>query len=194
MKSVRRSIAMAMVVLLTAGCAGLGAASGGGWPDRGTASIHGEVRSVDTRRQRLTVRPDRGRNTTFAIDGRTTVIYRQRRYPVTALERGDIVSVRAVRDRRGNLIADRIDVRRSAREIGRSPARVQRLNGTVAWADARSGAFGVAVSRNRHVAVYLPRNAGPSDRARLLRLRRGERVRAEVRSVGRDQFELVRFR
>jgi hypothetical protein len=185
---------MMVVVVLTAGCAGLEATTGGGWPDRGTASIHGEVRSVDTRRQRITVRPDRGRNTTVAVDGRTTVVYRQRRYPVSALERGDLVSVRAVRDRRGNLVADRIEVRRSVREIGRSTARVQRLDGTVAWSDARSGAFGVAVSRNRNVAIYLPRNAGPSDRARLVRLRRGDRVRADVRAVGRDQFELVRFR
>jgi hypothetical protein len=43
--------------------------------------------------------------------------------------------------------------------------------------------------------VYVPRDARRDDVRRFERLRRGERVRVEVRSRGRgDQAELVRFR
>jgi hypothetical protein len=40
----------------------------------------------------------------------------------------------------------------------------------------------------------VPRNLNRNDRARFDRLRRGARISADVRPIGRDQYELVRFR
>jgi hypothetical protein len=162
---------------------------------RGRATtVHAEVRSVDARSGRIHLREERGRNRVVHYDGRTRVVYRQRTYPVTALERGDRVSVRVVQDRGGRAWADRIDVRENVRERGRGAARVQRIDGTVAWVDARRGSFAVAPGRGRSVVVYLSGDLGRSDRVRFQRLRRGERVRADVRPLGRGEYELVRFR
>jgi hypothetical protein len=72
---------------------------------------------------------------------------------------------------------------------------VERLDGRVQGIDVRRGYFTMTGARNARVVVYVPRDARRDDVRRFERLRRGERVRVEVRSRGRgDQAELVRFR
>lgn len=78
-----------------------------------TSTLYGEVRSVDARRGRIQVREEYGRDHTIRYDGRTQVTAGSRRYPASALERGDIVSVRVQYDRGRELWAERIDVRES---------------------------------------------------------------------------------
>jgi cold shock CspA family protein len=186
--------ALLAAVLSTAGCGALASAAGGIGTQGRTDLVHGEVRSVDSRSQRLHLRQERGGNVALRYDDRTRVVYHQRTFPVTALERGDRVSVRVVRDRGGQTWAERIDVRENVRDRGRGDARVQRVDGTVAWVDARRGSFGVSPGRGRAVVVHLPRDARRQDRNRFDSLRRGDRVRADVRELGREGFELVRFR
>ena len=179
----------------------------------GGDSLYGEVRSVDTRRGRIQVREQNGRDQTVRYDNRARVVYQNREYPVSSLERGDVVRMRVEYDRNDTAWVDRIEVRSSARRTDRRDrdddryddrddrnrgdvwgSRVERLEGRVQAIDARRGYFTVTDDRSR-VLVYMPRNARREDVRRFERLRRGERVRVEVRSRGRgDQAELVRFR
>jgi hypothetical protein len=162
----------------------------------GTSFVTGEVRSLDARRGRIQVREEHGnrRTHTLRYDTRTRVLYQQRQYPASSLERGDLVRVRTTRDRSGTLWADQIEVRRSIAQQRTAAARVQRLDGVVRQVDTRRGYFTVEQSRSRSVVVYVPQRLNGNDARRFSRLRRGERVRLDVRSVGSNQAQLVRFR
>jgi hypothetical protein len=161
----------------------------------GSSLVRGEVRSIDARRGRLQVREDHGRNITVSVDGRTRVVYRQRQYPLSALERGDLVRMRVTYDRRGNAWADRVDVQESVRDRRVATSRrIARVDGVVRSIDTRRGHFTVERSRTNRVVVYAPRGLRGEDARRLQRLRRGDRVRVDVYMVSQNQAELVRFR
>jgi hypothetical protein len=183
-------------LLLAPACAPLGAMDGVVLGDGGRSSsfVEGEVRSVDTRRSRMELRDHRNRGYTVHFDRRTQVIYRQRQYPVQALERGDVVRVRLVRDRNGALWADRVDVWQSVRERGVAYGRTERVNGTVSRVDHRRGHFTMQSGRNQVLVVHVPSRLTREDARRFERLRRGDRVRVEIRPVGRGAAEFVRFR
>lgn len=161
---------------------------------RSNAVVQGEVRSLDARRGRVQVREDHGRTHTLRYDNRTRVTYGSRQYPVSSLERGDYVRIRVTHDRGGTAWADRIEVRDSrANRRGSVAGRVERVSGRVANVDTRRGYFTLEQSRTRLV-VHVPRRASSSDARRFDRLRRGDRVSVEVRPLGRNEVELVRFR
>jgi hypothetical protein len=163
-------------------------------PGAGSA-VSGELRSVDSRNGRLQVRDPRSNRTeTLRYDGRTRVVYRGRQHPVSSLERGDLVRVRVSRDRSGTTWADHVEVERSVRDRDGASGRVERLEGTVRQVDTRRGIFVVDHGVFRATTVYLPRNAARDDVRRFDRLRRGERVRVEVRPLNSGVAELVRFR
>jgi hypothetical protein len=198
-----RSRLLAVLVLpmaIGSGCAGMGVGTmddillGGGLPGRGS-DVTGEVHSVDTRRQRITVQTGRHREQVF-YDSRTQVVSGQRRFPVSALGRGDYVSMRVERDRRGNLHATRINVRQTVADrggtVGRGGARVQRFDGEVRQIDRRQGRF-VVRSRQGNVTVTLPYNPARGTEDRFRRLRNGDRVRIEGQIVDRNRVELRRF-
>jgi hypothetical protein len=165
-------------------------------------TLYGEIRSVDTRGGRITVREQRGRDYTVRIDNRTQVVYGQRRYPVSSLRRGDMVQMRVAYDRDNRAWAERIEVRRSqARgrddrsDRDREYGSVQRFDGTVRQVDTRRGVFTLDRGRGASLVVYVTRNTDRDDVRRFERLRRNERVRVEVRVRGNsNQAELVRFR
>jgi hypothetical protein len=190
------SVALTALLLLTLpGCATVGdvLADMGGYDDRASV-ITGEVRSVDSRRGQLQIRDDRDRrNVNVRYDSRTRVTYGQRQYPASSLERGDIVRVSLSRDRSGGVWADRVDVRSSARDNRNASTRVQRVDGTVRTVDLRRGYFAVDQQRGAMV-VHVPPRIGNNEARRFERLRRGDRVRADVRPIGNNQAELVRFR
>lgn len=206
----RRSMLAVLGVLAvsvsTSACAQMGALGGLGDVLGGGSSVYGEVRSVDARRGRIQVREQYGRDQTVRFDNRTRVTYQNRRYPVSALERGDQVQMRVEYDRNNTAWAEHIEVRSSARRSDRRDdrrddrggvwgSRVERLDGRVQGIDVRRGYFTMTQNRGSRVVVYMPRNARRDDVRRFERLRRGDRVRVEVRSSGRrDQAELVRFR
>jgi hypothetical protein len=162
----------------------------------GTNTLNGEVRSVDTRRARIQVREQYGRDYTVRYDNRTQVVYGSRRYPVSALERGDRVRMRVEYDRNDNLWAERIEVRdtRGGRD-DRYGTAVQRHEGRVRAIDTRRGYFTLDRNRGASLIVYVPRNARREDVRRFDRLRRNDRVRVEVRvRRNSNEAELVRFR
>ncbi|HEX6133877.1 MAG TPA: hypothetical protein VFZ24_07935, partial [Longimicrobiales bacterium] len=107
--ALRPLAAVAMLAMAGAACAPLGGLGDvlGGTGD----SLYGEIRSVDARRGRIQLREQYGRDYTVRYDDRTRVIYGQRQYPVSSLERGDQVQIRVEYDRNNTAWADRIEVR-----------------------------------------------------------------------------------
>jgi hypothetical protein len=189
------ALALAAGLTVVSGCAPLGAMDGvlvG--PAARSAVVEGEIRSVDARRGTLEIRDNRNRSHRMRFDRSTRVVYGQRAYPVTALERGDVVRVRATADRGGVLWADRVDVRHNARDRGRVAVRTERIAGTVSSVDGRRGQFTLSLDRHRSVLVVVPPRLDRDDAHRFQRLRRGDRVRVEVVPAGRGAVELVRFR
>ncbi|HEV2148626.1 MAG TPA: hypothetical protein VGR37_14575 [Longimicrobiaceae bacterium] len=165
--------------------------------------IRGEVSGVDTRNRRIHVRERDGRGVTAYYDGRTRVEHRGRDYRVSALERGDEVSIRVRRDGR-HLYADHVYVRESARDRGgrgrdrdrgRDERRyVERVEGRVQSINQGQGRIQVRDERGGRVVVSLPRDASRGTWERFRRLRRGDYVRMDVVPTGRDRAELYRFR
>jgi hypothetical protein len=198
-----RGMALTGAILMAGACAPLDTVfgdSGAGSPFG--RSITGEVRSLDSRRGRIQVREDHGSRThTINFDNRTRVVYNQRQYSASSLERGDLVRVSVTHDRSGTAWADRIDVQRTVRDSrntrdSRAYGRVERIDGTVRGVDSRRGTFLLEHSRSRMVTVQVPRGVGSGDARRFDRLSRGDRVRVEVRRHSSDDryVELVRFR
>ncbi|HEX7090956.1 MAG TPA: hypothetical protein VF192_12520 [Longimicrobiales bacterium] len=158
--------------------------------------VYGEVRAIDARRNLIHVRERDGGTEIVRYDWRTEVRYGSRRYPISALDRGDLVRVRVRYDGRGRPWADRVDV---VREYGRDRdrgyyGRVQRLDGRVGWVDTRRGYFTLERTRAPDVRVIVPRRLSRADQRRFARLRTGQRVRADVRLLSVNQAQLIRFR
>lgn len=209
-----RSAALALVSLSLSGCAGLGTMGDVLGGLSGT-QLSGEVRRVDTRRQRIQVSTGYGGTETVEFDRDTRVVYRQERYSVGALEAGDEVSMQVQRDRRGTLYTDYIRVDRSVRERqgGRYPrpsrlpggdrssrdrdraeARVQSFQGRVGRIDHRRGWFELREERRGVYTVTLPSRPESATSQRFQRLRSGDRVRLQGRLLDRGRVELRRFR
>jgi hypothetical protein len=191
---VGRGLALAGGLMVVGACAPLGAVDVlGQMAAPGVSVVEGEVRSVDARRGTFQLRDVRNRAYTLRFDRGTRVIYRQRDYPVDALERGDVVRVRVSRDHNGRLWADRVDVRQNVRDRG-GLARIERVAGRVSHVDARRGHFILDLGRREGLVIHMPSRVTHDDARRFQRLRRGVAVRAEVRPLGRGAAELVRFR
>ena len=128
---------------------------------------------------------------------RTRVTYRQRDYDVTNLEPGDYIALRTERDRDGRLYTDQVTVRESAQDRGgrgRGPGgRLDSVEGTVEYIDARRGTFDIRNRQNRVVMVTVPDNAPRAVSDRFKRLREGDNVRVEGRFITQDRFELESF-
>ena len=126
MRSLRTLTLVACTLSLTA-CAGgagglgglgdiLGSVIGGGAQGSQTQQLQGEVQQVDTQSQRLTVRTQQGQTGSVRYDQRTVVVYRQQQYPVTALERGDIINLQLVQTAQNEVYVERVDVMQSIQE------------------------------------------------------------------------------
>ena len=118
--------------LALAGCASLGGGSPygsypgndgyypGGYGQQGTQRFVATVVGMDARYGRLLVdagdpRDYRQQRVEVYFDNNTRLYYQGRQYPVTGLERGDVVSIDVV-DSRNRLWATRIEVVRNVRE------------------------------------------------------------------------------
>jgi hypothetical protein len=191
---------LVFAALAFAGCHELGHIDGMGDYGGGTSydrDVVGEVDYVDTRAREIEVRTDAGRTTRLRYDDKTQVIYRQRNYSPTNLERGDYIAARIGQDREGRNYADTITVRESVQDRGDrgggSGSRFDRLEGRVEYIDQRRGTFDLRDSRNRLTVVSVPFNAPRQIMDRFNRLREGDNVRIEGRSVANDRFELESF-
>ncbi len=191
------AFALAAGLMLTApACAprGGGSLEGVMVPRGRNAVIHGEVRSIDRRRSYLEVREGHGRTRSIRYDNRTKVINGRRQYSISALDRGDRVRVWIAYDRRGTPRVDRVEVRESVRDRRVATPRVERLDGAVGRLDPRRHFFTLERGRTQSVMVRVPSRLQRDDARRIERLRRGDRVRIEVRALDRNTVELIRFR
>lgn len=112
-------LALGAALLVSSGCSNLGSltnilGSVLGGQGAQQQQIDAEIQQVDASGGRLYVRTQDGQQGTIRVDSRTQVVYNNRQYPVTALERGDVVRIRLQQTRNNELYATRIDVLRSA--------------------------------------------------------------------------------
>ena len=157
--------------------------------------IVGEVIDVDNRSREIEIRADSGRTSMVRYDNNTQVLYRQRTYPVTNLERGDYVAARVQQDRDGRYTTNTITVRESVQDrggtVGARPPGSNRRTGRVCRQPPRhfrAARFAQSAGRRRG---RLQCTQAVTDR--FNRLRNGDQVRIEGRSVSADRFELESF-
>jgi hypothetical protein len=122
-----RSASLLLVALLLSACGGLGGLGSlgdilGSPSTSQPSDVRGTVEYVDTSAQRIdlnvthinNLRDDRTQRGAIYYDSRTRVLYQNREYRVTDLERGDEVSVTGVNDN-GRYVAQTITVLRNIR-------------------------------------------------------------------------------
>lgn len=207
-KTMRGAVAL-VATLATAGCAQLGPVGeilggvlGQQQGQGGNGEVYGEVRAVDTQRQVLQIQTSNGQVGNVRFDQRTRVVYQQREYPITALERGDQVGMRIQQTQQGGAYTDYITVTQSVQErTGQGGnggydnggnAGLTRLEGRVGWVDVNRGEFQLRTSRG-DATVYLRSNTSGYETDRFRRLREGDNVRVEGRLANGNRLELERF-
>ena len=186
----------ALAALALAGCHEFGHVDGMGDYGGSSSDIVGEVQYVDTRAREIEIRTDSGRTSAVRYDKDTQVVYRQRNYSADNLERGDYIAARVQQDRDGRLVANSITVKESVQDRGSGGGgrgRFERAEGRVEYVDTRRGTFEMRDQRNRSIVVSVPYNAPRDVMDQFNRLRSGDYVRIEGRSVNVDRFELENF-
>jgi hypothetical protein len=206
MWSIKRLRGVALIGALAAGggCAQAGALGdvlGGVLNPQGgnEAMLQGDVQFVDTNRQYLQVRATNGQMANVRFDNRTQVVYQQRAYPVTALERGDEISLRLQQTQQGELYTDQILVTRSVQEISgvsggnTSNRQYMQLTGYVGQIDSQRGMFLLRAQDGSSLWVALPYNTSSTNVSRFQRLRTGDSVRVGGYMIANDRLELETF-
>lgn len=206
MQRFARTIALAFTPLALGACAGgsggglgevLGSVLGGGAQGTGgSGTLVVEVQSVDQRDQQIEVLTEDGQRGPIAYDQNTTVVYQNQQYPVTALERGDVVEMRVQELSGGGYYTDQIVVRQSVQERGGTTGgsgNLVQATGTVRSIDYQAGWFTLDTSQGV-VTVSLPYNPPIATVGTFERLDRGDQVSVEGRLIADDRIELVRFR
>ena len=114
-------LAVGAALLVSSGCSNLGSIGSilgsvlGGQQRQQQQQMDVEIQRVDANNGRLYVRTQDGQNGQVRVDNNTMVVYNNQRYPVTSLERGDVVRVQLRQTQNNELYAARIDVLRSVR-------------------------------------------------------------------------------
>lgn len=202
----------ALAAMLTAtGCAQAGAIGdilGGVLAPQGQGQgqgqggqVVGEVLAVDTRQQVIQLRTQNGQTGNVFFDHNTRVVYQQREYNVTALERGDVIALQVQQDQRGNAYTNYIQVQQSVQDRGGTSqggtynggsAGVQRFAGTVGNIDTQRGSFELR-TQNGTALVALPYGVSQQDAQRFRSLRSGQNVTVEGRYVAQGRIDFQRF-
>jgi hypothetical protein len=208
--SIRHLAAAAFTVMTLTGCAGtqlgqlgeiLGGAMGGmgGAGQQGQGQVVVEVQGVDTRQQVISVRTEQGQQGNVMFDQNTVVTYQNQQYPVTALERGDVVAMQLQQGQQGQTYVSRIDVQQSVQErtgqggVGTvGSGQMQRIQGRVGQIDHSRGMFQLQTQQGTFV-VTLPYNPGNATTDYFNRLRQGDNVQMEGTVTGQGRIELYRF-
>jgi hypothetical protein len=195
---------MAALMLSAGGCAagGLGDVLGGVLNPQGTSNerlLQGDVQYVDTNQQVLQVRTTSGQTANVRFDSRTQVVYQQQTYPVTALERGDEVSVSLQQTQQGEPYAAQVVVTRSVQEAtgvnnsGSGGRQYMQLEGQVGQIDTQQGVFQLRSQNGGYLWVSLPYNTSSTNVSRFQRLRAGDYVRVGGYMIANDRLELQSF-
>lgn len=196
MKQLTRNLILISALALS-GCAQAGTLGDilGGVMNAPAQTLSGTIQGVDTRAAQIFVRTSDNQTVAVSYDDRTSVVYQQQSYPVTALERGDEVTLRLTNAANNTYYTDRIDVNRSvsSNTASGSNANVQSIQGTVRQVDMTNGAFTVATSNSGLLTVTLPYNPRSSDLERFRSLRSGDYVRLYGIYLTNSRVELQQF-
>ena len=118
----RSLLTAATMLVLVTGCSNLGTIGnvlgsvlGGMGGQQQQNQIEAQIEQVDLNSGRLYVRTRDGQQGTVRVDNQTMVVFNNQRYPVTSLERGDVVRIQIQQTRNNELYATRVDVIQSAR-------------------------------------------------------------------------------
>jgi hypothetical protein len=199
-----RGIAALGIAISLTGCASgagggigdiLGAVLGGGGGQQPqSGQVSGAITGVDSRNQQIGLQTSNGQNVTLRYDGQTRVVYQQQQYPVTALERGDRVTMRVQQLQNGAYYTDYVQVDQSVRGTGSGGAQqVQLFQGTVREVNVNSGWFTVNTSGHGVLTVSLPYAVSNADNTRFRSLRAGQSVRFYAVPLNNTRVELQRF-
>jgi hypothetical protein len=205
--SIRHLAAAAFTAAALSGCAGtnlgaLGDILGGAMGGMGGAGQQGqvvvEVQGVDTRQQVIAVRTQEGQQGNVHFDQNTVVTYQNQQYPVTALERGDVVAMQVQQTQQGAPYVSRIDVQQSVQDRtgqtsgGTMGGQYQQMYGRVGQVDVGRGMFQLQTQQGTYV-VEMPYNPGAANDDYFRRLRQGDTVRLEGTVIGSGRVQLYRF-
>jgi hypothetical protein len=198
-----RGVALLGAALSMGGCAtgALGDVLGGVLNPQGGSGeqlVQGDVVVVNTSQQVLQVRMQNGQTANLRFDNRTQVVYQQQAYPVTALERGDEVSVTVQQTQQGEYYASQVLVTRSIQEANGTSSntgsrQLMQLQGNVGQIDAARGMFELRVQNQGTLWVSLPYNTSSSNVTRFQRLRAGDYVGVRGYLIANDRLELESF-
>lgn len=193
-------LALALSATACAGGAGgglgeiLGTVLGGAQPASGNVGqLVARIEAIDQRNQSIRVVTQDGQRGDVLYDQNTQVVYRQQQYPVTALERGDVVEMRLQEIQQG-YYTDYILVRESVQQGPTTGgASLVQASGTVRQIDYQRGWFDLETSQGV-ITITMPYNPSSTTVAQFERLSRGDRVSLDGYLVANDRIELVRFR
>jgi len=207
MRHIKHALALAALPLALVGCAGggagglgeiLGSVLGGAQPaSSSVGQLVVEVQGVDQQSQEIEVLTEDGQRGPVEYDANTTVVYQQQEYPVSALERGDVVEMRIQQVAEGRYYTDYVLVRQSAQDrgtaSGSTTTSLVQATGTVQQIDYNRGWFDLQTSSGT-ITVTLPYNPASTTVTAFERIGRGDRVTVEGYRIASDRIELVRFR
>ena len=166
----------------------------GGQGQGQAAQLAGTIAGVDTQNQQIGVQASNGQTIALLYDQNTRVVYQDKTYQVTALERGDQVVARVVDRGNGAYYTDSIAVTASVQSGGGgATGNVQSLQGTVRQVDRTNGLFSVDLTTGQQVVVSLPYNPRQSDVTRFQALRPGDGVRFTGVALNSTRVELREF-
>lgn len=195
-RGLRPGLLFALLTLLAlAGCATPygGYPSGGYGQGSGTERVLGTVQYVDLQAGRLTLAADGSRyggggQMDVMFDRSTRLYYQGRQVDIAGLERGDRVSIEAVRSG-GRLWARTMEVVQNVRDGGGYYGGGD-LRGTVAYVDTRARLIEINQGYSRATnRVYYDGRTSVEYRGQYLRpeqLERGDVIRVQARPSGND--------
>jgi hypothetical protein len=164
---------------------------GGGGAQQGQVS--GYIEGVDTRSQQIALQQSNGQRVLLSYDNQTAVVYQNQNYPVTALERGDLVTARVQGTQSGAYYTDLVQVDQSVSSSGGASGNVQSIQGTVRQIDRTNGKFSLDLSGGSTIIVSLPYNVRQTDLNRFQNLRTGDYVRLYGVVLNNTLVELRQF-
>jgi hypothetical protein len=160
-------------------------------PPGAQAQVAAEVDRVDTQRRLIFVNTQDGQSGGVLYDQNTTVIYRQQQYPISALERGDLVVLHVQQNAEGHWYASRVDITERARDRT-TTGTIARFDGRVSSIDHQRGTF-VILTTAGSVNVYVPQGSPQATVNYFHSLRVGQDVRLEGITTATDWVAVHRF-
>lgn len=195
-RSLIRLGATAGMLLVLGACsqaAGLGNVLGSvlGQQQQGN-QVSGRIAGLDTRSQQIGLQQPNGQTVALMYDNQTQVVYQNKSYPISSLERGDQVTAR-VQSANSGYYTDLVQVDQPVQgSTAASSENVQSIQGVVRQIDMQNGLFTMDVNRTR-LTVSMPYSPSRTDLNRFQGLRSGDNVRIAGVFVNNSRVELRQF-